>query len=259
MVRMLLQITRSYHSSLLANLFIHIGQSDEREVVGYTEIKSFTLLKNPVCKPCTSLDKDHDSDRKKRKATSINENGIVRSTYFLKKSREENKIDVDKKCDNRLENVVSSHACEPLSALLEGKCQKNEKTVAVQSSYFQQKFAKNSSDDDKENVFGKFSFQTSRFDLAEADCKTTIHNRKNRARSSYFEESSVNENNEVPMSEDFLVRNVADELCNYSILGSPSSINSLGCTPKQRKIAQTDTPIVSATAWFLICNFAVTA
>ncbi|KAL8460782.1 hypothetical protein ACS0TY_032333 [Phlomoides rotata] len=222
------------------------GASNESEVLGFTEIKSLTLLQNPVCKPCTSLDKDCDSDRKKRKATSINENGIVRSTYFLKKSREENKIDMDNKGDHKLEKVVSSNACKPLSALLEGKCGNNEKTVAVQSSYFQQNIGKNSNCD-KENVFGKFSFQTRKFDLDASDSKTTINNRKNRLMSSYFEESSVNENNEVRVSEDFVVRNVADEPCNYSILESPSSTNSLGHTPKRRKIVQTDTtPIGNA-------------
>lgn len=250
MVRMiLLLIKSSYHNSIPANLFIHIGPSDEREVVGYTEMKPFTLLKNSVCKPCISLHKDLDSDKKNGKAASGNKNGIARSSYFLKKSREENgkenKGDVDKNYDNKFENVVSNHACEPPSALPEGTCRKEEKRLAVQSSYFRHNIEQNANGE-REKVLGKYSVQTSRFDLDAGDCKTTVDNRKHRVRSSYFEETAVNKNNEVPEFEDLVVRGVADESCNYSILGSLSSNNSLECTTKKRKIAQTDSPRVSA-------------
>ncbi|KAI3456083.1 hypothetical protein Pfo_012746 [Paulownia fortunei] len=263
------------------------GPCDYRGVADYTEMKPFTILQNSVCKPCISLHKDLDSDRETGKATSGNKNVIVRSSYFLKKSEEsgkENKSNLDsdretgkatsgnknvivrssyflkkskesgkedksnvyKNGDNNLENVFPNHVYEPPSDLLEETCRKEDRKVTVQSSHFWHNIKQNPNCEIEKNI-GEYSVRTNRFDVDAGDCKTTVDNRKHRMRSSYFEEMSVNENHEVPESEELVIRGgVATESCNYNIRGSLSSNNSLECTTKKRKIAQTDSPIEDA-------------
>ncbi|KAL7129778.1 hypothetical protein ABFS83_13G090700 [Erythranthe nasuta] len=84
-------------------------EARDREPCEKREVAAFTVVRNSVCKPCISLHKDVNSDRKNGKATTyVKQNGVVRSSYFLKKSGGE----------NGKEN-------EPLSPLLE------EETVRV--------------------------------------------------------------------------------------------------------------------------------
>ncbi|PIN22594.1 Exodeoxyribonuclease I [Handroanthus impetiginosus] len=181
------------------------GQCDDMEVSANAEMKQFTVVQTSVCKPCISLHKDLDSDQENRKSTFVNKNGIVRSSYFLKTSEEENgkenKTYVEKNGDNKLENVVSNDEYEPPSGRNE------EKIVNVQDSYFQHNVKQNA-----------------------ADCKIKVNNRILRARSSYFEENSLNENNEVSQPVGLVFRGGVDN-------------ESLECTMKKRKIAQSDSPI----------------
>lgn len=208
MVRMyfiMLQIISSFNDSVLADLFTHVEPRDDKTVADYTEMRSFTTVQNPVCKPCISLHKDQDSGQENAKSTSVNENGVVRSSYFLKKSREgngkENKSATYKNGASKLENVVASHVYEPRSALVEGTCRQEEQTVGVHNSYFQHK------------------------------------------RSSYFK--VLSENSKVPESEDLVNGGGdAAEPSGYSIRERLSSNSSLECTTKKRKIAQTRSPTV---------------
>ncbi|KAL0398397.1 UNVERIFIED_CONTAM: Exonuclease 1 [Sesamum radiatum] len=228
------------------------GTCDNRGVAGYTEMKPFTIVQNSVCKPCISFHKDLDSDRKNGKVMSVNENGIMRSPYFLKKSREEigkeNSYDVDNNGDNKL-NIVSSHGHEPLYALNERTCRKDKKIVTLQSSCFREN-TRESANCEIEKTLEQYSVQTHRLDLDAVDCTTTVDSRKNRARSCYFEEISVSENNEYPESGDLVIRGgfatQRHESCNYSSCGSLSCDNPLECTMKKRKIAQTDSPTKDA-------------
>ncbi|KAL2244721.1 UNVERIFIED_CONTAM: Exonuclease 1, partial [Sesamum indicum] len=226
------------------------GTYDDRGVAGYTEMKPITIVQNSVCKPCISFHKDLDSDRKNGKMMSVNENGIVRSPYFLKKSRDEigkeNSYDVDKNGDNKLNNVVSSDVHEPLYALNEKTCRKDKKIVTLQSSCFRENI-RESVNCEIEKTLEQYSVQTHRLDFDAIDC-TTVDSRKNRARSSYFEEISVSENNEDPGSGDLVIRGgfQRHQSCNYSARGSLSSDNPLECTMKKRKIAQNDSPTKDA-------------
>ncbi|KAL7089238.1 hypothetical protein ACP275_13G176900 [Erythranthe tilingii] len=91
-------------------------ESRDREPCDKREVAAFTVVQNSVCKPCISLHKDLNSDRKNGKATTyVKQNGVVRSSYFLKKSGGE----------NGKEN-------EPLSPLLE------EETVLVNNMRMKQ-------------------------------------------------------------------------------------------------------------------------
>ncbi|KAL8032355.1 hypothetical protein ABFX02_13G090400 [Erythranthe guttata] len=100
-------------------------EARDREPWDKKEVAAFTVVQNSVCKPCISLHKDLNSDRKNGKATTyVKQNGVVRSSYFLKKSGGE----------NGKEN-------EPLSPLLEEEaCRKEEKTVCVDNLRMKQNF-----------------------------------------------------------------------------------------------------------------------
>ncbi|EYU28152.1 hypothetical protein ABFS82_13G090100 [Erythranthe guttata] len=100
-------------------------EARDREPWDKREVAAFTVVQNSVCKPCISLHKDLNSDRKNGKATTyVKQNGVVRSSYFLKKSGGE----------NGKEN-------EPLSPLLEEEaCRKEEKTVRVDNLRMKQNF-----------------------------------------------------------------------------------------------------------------------
>ncbi|KAK4399299.1 Exonuclease 1 [Sesamum angolense] len=199
-----------------------VGTCDDRGVAGCTEVKPFTIVQNSVCKPCISFHKDLDSDQKNGKVMSVNENGIVRSPYFLKKSREEigkeNSYDVNKNGDNKMNNVFSSHLHEPMYALNEKTCRKDKKIVTLQSSCFRENI-RESANCEIGKTLEQYSVQTHRLDLDAVDCTTTVDSRKNRARSSYFKKF---------------------------LHGSLSSDNPLECTMKKRKIAQTDSPTKDA-------------
>ncbi|KAK4440107.1 Exonuclease 1 [Sesamum alatum] len=229
------------------------GPWDDRGVAGYNEMKPFTIVQNSVCKPCVSLHKDLDSDRKSGKAMSVHENGIVRSRYFLKRSRDEigkeNSYDVDKNGDNKLNNVVSSHGHEPLSAMNEKTCRKDEKIVTLQSSCFRQNI-RESANCEIENALEEYPVQMHRLDFDAVDRTTTIDRRKDRARSSYCEEISVSENNENPELGELVNRGgfatQQHQSCNYSSRGSLSSNNPLEGTLKKRKTDQNDSPTEDA-------------
>lgn len=277
-------------------------------------MQPLTSLQNSVCKPCISLHKDLDSNRDNGKVTPGNKNVIVRSSYFLKKPSEEygkeNEMDAYKNGDNKLENVASDHVREPLTPLMEQTCEKDEKRVAVRSSYFQpsskQKdfLNKPSEECGKENEFDayrngdnklgniasdhacaplsplmeqtcktdekrvsvrssyfhpsseqkaktqiddvleKYSFQAHRFESSDVDeddeSKTTAKYTKKRVRSTFFKETSINENK---VSKDTTISGIADDPHNSSC-GGLSTNNSLECTVKRRKIAQTESPRV---------------
>ncbi|KAH6790266.1 hypothetical protein C2S51_005272 [Perilla frutescens var. frutescens] len=216
------------------------GPSSKREVMGDRELQPFTLLQNSVCKPCISLHKDLDSDRENGKEKSGNKNVIVRSSYFLKKPSEEygkeNKSDAYKNDDKKLENVVSDHACGPLSALTEQTCEE-EKRVLVRSSYFRPNIEQNANGQ-IDNVLEKYSFKTHRSDVDDGESNTTAKYTKHRVRSTFFEETSVNENNH---SKYMTIRGIADESHNSNLRSLPTN-NSLECTAKKRKIAQSESP-----------------
>lgn len=213
------------------------GPSSEREVMGDKELQPLTFLQTSVCKPCIFLNKDLESDRKNGNATSGNKNVIVRSSYFLKNPSEEygkeNKSDVYKNDDDKLENFVSDHACGPLSALMEQTCKKEDKRVSLRA-YFQPSIEQNVNGQ-IDNILEKYSFQTHRSDVDDdGESKTTAKYTRHRVRSTFFNETSVNENNQ---SKDTTIRGIADESHNSS-LRSLSTNNSLECTTKKRKIAQ---------------------
>lgn len=197
-----------------------------------------------MCKPCISLHKDLDSDRENGKATSGNKNVLVRSSYFLKKPSEEygkeNKSDIYKNGDDKLENVVSNHAYEPLSALTEQTCKK-EKRGSVQSSFFRPSMEQNSNGQ-IDNVVEKYSFKTHRSDVDDdgGESETTAKYTKHRVRSTFFGETSVNENYQ---SKDTAIRSITNE-SHSSSLGSLSTNNSLECRVKKRKIPQSESPRV---------------
>ncbi|KAL3820200.1 hypothetical protein ACJIZ3_006105 [Penstemon smallii] len=161
---------------------------DDRGVTDYNEMQSFTSLQSAVCKPCISMNKDLDSDTEIMKSKpGGNKNVIVRSSYFLNKPREENKLSI---CFAR------------------GNKQKRR---------------------EKKNI---------KQNADSSDCKMIVQNRKDRVRSSYFKETCVNDNND-PESEGLITRVSIHER-------SPPGDNSLECTMKKRKIAQTETPTEDA-------------
>ncbi|KAK6123945.1 hypothetical protein DH2020_042290 [Rehmannia glutinosa] len=172
-----------------------------------TDDLKLTILQNSVCKPCISLHKDLDSDQETGKATFVNKNGVVRSSYFMKKSRQENgkenKRDVETNIDNKLDDVVSNHVYEPISVLHEKTSRKEEKRVTVKSPYFRHK-TENANCEGEKSKEG-YSVPSHRFGFDAGD-KTTVDNGKHRG--------------SVPESEDLVI--------------------------KKRKIAQTDSPIEDA-------------
>ncbi|KAK6124125.1 hypothetical protein DH2020_042151 [Rehmannia glutinosa] len=154
-----------------------------------TDDLKLTILQNSVCKPCISLHKDLDSDRETGKATFVNKNGVVRSSYFIKKSREENgkenKSDVAKNIDNKLDDVISNHVYEPISKT----SRKEEKRVTVKSPYFRHKTENANCEVEKSKE--EYSVATHRFDFDAGD-KTTVDNGKH--------------GGSVPESEDLVIK-----------------------------------------------------
>lgn len=208
--------------------------------MGDKEMQPLTVLQNSVCKPCISLHKDLDSNRENGKGTSRNKNVIVRSSYFLKKPSQENgkenESDAYKNGDNKLESVASKQTCE-----------KEDKRVAVWSPYFRPSL-KHNGNGHIGDVLEKYSFHTHSSELSDVDddgkSKETAEHPKHRVRSSFFEETSVNENNQ---SKEMTTSGIADESYNSSLKGM-STNNSLEWTTKRRKIAQTESPRVRASA-----------
>ncbi|KAL6546444.1 hypothetical protein OROMI_022165 [Orobanche minor] len=163
------------------------GSHDDKGI----EMKPFTKVQNAVCKPCISLHKEYP-DQETGKAASRNKNVIVRSSYFSKKSRDEN--DKENKNDD--------------SKLDVGTCRKEEKRVVVKSRYFRQKNTESSNCEGEESK-EKYSVQAHRFDLDDSDCQRSVGNRKHRMRSSYVEEVSVDENNSLEFSNTIKKRKIA--------------------------------------------------
>ncbi|KAG6416724.1 hypothetical protein SASPL_124160 [Salvia splendens] len=210
------------------------GPFSKRGVVGDEEIQPLTSLQNSVCKPCISLHKDLDSSRENGKVASGNKNVIVRSSYFMKKPNEEtgkeNESDVYLSGDNKLDTVVSEKTCNT-----------EEKRITVHSPYFRPSIKQNANGQSS-NLFEKYSFQTHSSELSDVDddgeSKKIVEYPKHRVRSSFFKETSVNENH---LSKDKTVSAIADESHNNSHQGL-STDDSLECTAKKRKLSQTESP-----------------
>ncbi|XP_051124967.1 exonuclease 1 [Andrographis paniculata] len=207
-----------------------------------SKIKLSTAEQGSVCRPCILLQEDLGSDPEILKMGSGYKSKTVRSRYFQKDTNVEHdkksKYPVDKNDDYRLENVVLRDVHQPLPSLFDDK--KEEKTIAVQSSYFQHNISQDA-DCDRENALGEYPVQTPMFDLVAGECQETAESRKHRVRSSYIEGASLNDNSEDCESEDFVVRDgAAIQPCNYSTLQSlPSEDDSLECIRK-RKFSQSD-------------------
>ncbi|KAL0442581.1 UNVERIFIED_CONTAM: Exonuclease 1 [Sesamum latifolium] len=149
-------------------------------------------------------------------------------------------------CDDR--GVAGYTEMNPFTIVQNSK---RQEIVTLQSSSFWENI-RESANCEIEKTLEQYSVQTHRLDLDAVDCTTTVDSRKNRARSSYFEEISVSENNEDPESGDLVIRGgfatQRHQSCNYSSCGSLSSDNPLECTMKKRKIAQTDSPTIQKDA-----------
>ena len=199
-----------------------------------------TSLQNSVCKPCISLHKDLDSNQENGKATSGNKNVIVRSSYFMKKPNEEtgkeNESDVYNSSDNKIDTVASEKTCKT-----------EEKRITLRSPYFRPSIKQNANGQTS-NLFEKYSFQARSSNLSDVDndgeSKKIVEYPKHRVRSSFFKETSVNENH---LSKDKTISGVADESHNNSHQGL-STDDSLECTAKKRKLAQTESPSVRASS-----------
>ncbi|XP_047940413.1 exonuclease 1 [Salvia hispanica] len=210
------------------------GPLSKRGVMGDKEMLPLTSLQNSVCKPCISLHKDLDSNQENGKATSGNKNVIVRSSYFMKKPNEEtgkeNESDVYNSSDNKIDTVASEKTCKT-----------EEKRITLRSPYFRPSIKQNANGQTS-NLFEKYSFQARSSNLSDVDndgeSKKIVEYPKHRVRSSFFKETSVNENH---LSKDKTISGVADESHNNSHQGL-STDDSLECTAKKRKLAQTESP-----------------
>ncbi|XP_042067862.1 exonuclease 1-like [Salvia splendens] len=210
------------------------GPFSKRGVMGDKEMLPLTSLQNSVCKPCISLHKDLDSNQENRKATPGNKNVIVRSSYFMKKPNgetgKENESDVYNSGDNKLDTFASEKTCKT-----------EEKRITLCSPYFRPSIKQNANGQTS-NLFEKYFFQTRSSKLSDVDndgeSKKIVEYPKHRVRSSFFKETSVNENH---LSKDKTISGIADESHNNSHQGL-STDDSLECTAKKRKLAQTDSP-----------------
>ncbi|KAG6383607.1 hypothetical protein SASPL_156632 [Salvia splendens] len=142
----------------------------------------------------------------------------------------ENESDVYNSGDNKLDTFASEKTCKT-----------EEKRITLCSPYFRPSIKQNANGQTS-NLFEKYSFQTRSSKLSDVDndgeSKKIVEYPKHRVRSSFFKETSVNENH---LSKDKTISGIADESHNNSHQGL-STDDSLECTAKKRKLAQTDSP-----------------
>lgn len=198
---------------------------------------------NSVCKPCTSLHKNRETEPENEKVGVGNKNVIVRSSYFMQKPRE-TICDLSTNSDTKFENIMSSFLYKPQPALPDGKCKNVEKRV-VRSSYFQHKNSKGNYNSETENTDVDCPVKKNRFGSGAGDCKVAAEIGKDRVQSSYFLNVTANEDDVKPASEDMVTRcNVATETCNDSVNGRLSDDSLSGCATRKRKFTQTNSSMV---------------
>ncbi|CAA0832385.1 Exonuclease 1 [Striga hermonthica] len=182
-----------------------LGPHDDRRI----GVKPLSITGNSVCKPCISLHKDLELDEEN---ASGDKNIRISSSYYPKNDDDEYE-----------------------------KCRKEEKKVIVKSRYFLHVNTENA-DREEEKSKGENSaeIQINRSDLDSNDCKSSADDIKQRMKSSYFGQISIESENFVDRGEELV------EPCNYGVVcKSLSSDDNLleGNTVKKRKLAQTDSPI----------------